>query len=119
MKLKIVSKKQNPLMKRNEVAFTIEHEKAGGTPTRAEIRKQVATQLKTKLELVYVKNVKTKTGTLVAVGEANAYESVEQANLMEPKHIIARNAVAPEKAEEPEAPKEAPEEAKEEEKEEE
>lgn len=119
MKLKIISKEQNPLMKRNEVAFTVEHEKAGGTPTRAEIRKQLATQLKTKLELVYVKHVETKTGTMVAVGEANAYESVEQANLVEPKHIIARNTVAPEKAEEPEASEGAGEKEEEEEKEEE
>jgi small subunit ribosomal protein S24e len=119
MKLEIISKEQNPLMKRREVVFRIEHEKDGGTPTRAEIRKQIATQLKTKLELVYVKQVKTKTGTMVAVGEANAYESVEQANLVEPKHVIARNTVAPEKAEEPEAPEEAPEKEEEEEKEEE
>ena len=107
MKLKIISKKQNPLMKRREVTFKIEHDKAGGTPTRVEIRKQLATQLKTKLELGYIKQVETKTGTMVAVGEANAYESIEQANLVEPKHIIARNVAAPEKPEEPQAPEEA------------
>ena len=109
MKVKIVSKEQNPLLKRKEVTFRIEHDKNGGTPTRVEVRKQLATLLKIDLELVYIKHMETKTGTMVAVGEANAYESIEQANLIEPKHIIARNAPPekPEKAEEPQTPEEA------------
>ena len=108
MKVKIVSKEQNPLLKRKEVTFRIEHDQNGGTPTRVEVRKQLATLLKTDLELVYIKQVKTKTGTMVAVGEANAYESIKQANLIEPKHIIARNAPPkkPEKAEESQTPAE-------------
>ena len=106
MKLKIVSKEQNPLLKRKEVTFSVEHAQTGGTPTRVEVRKQLATSLKTDLELVYVKHVETKTGTMVAIGEANAYDSIEQAKLMEPKHIIARNAT-PEKPEEPQTPEES------------
>jgi len=51
--------------------------------------------------------MQTKTGTMTTVGKANVYDSVEQAKSLEPKHIIARNAV-PEKADEtaPEEPKE-------------
>jgi small subunit ribosomal protein S24e len=110
MKLKIVSKEQNPLMKRKEVTFRVEHAQTGGTPTRVEVRKKLATLLKTDLDLVYVKQLETKTGTMVAIGEANAYNSVEQAKLMEPKHIIARNAIPEEKPEEAQAPEEKPEE---------
>ena len=106
MKLKIISKEQNPLLKRKEVTFSVEHAQTGGTPTRVEVRKQLATLLKTDLELVYVKHVETKTGTMVAIGEANAYDSIEQAKLMEPKHIIARNAT-PEKPEEAQTPEES------------
>ena len=113
MKLKIVSKEQNPLMKRKEVTFSVEHAQTGGTPTRVEVRKQLATLLKTDLNLVYVKQLETKTGTMVAIGEANAYNSVEQAKLVEPEHIIARNAI-PEKPEEAEAPEEKPEKPEEE-----
>jgi len=112
MKLKIISKEQNPLMKRNEVTFSVEHAQTGGTPTRVEVRGQLAALLKTDLELVYVKQLETKTGTMVAVGEANAYDSIEQAKLMEPKHIIARNST-PEKPEEAQAPEEAAEEEEE------
>ncbi len=113
MKLKIVSKEQNPLMKRKEVTFSVEHAQTGGTPTRVEVRKQLAKLLKTDLDLVYVKQLETKTGTMVAIGEANAYDSVEQAKLVEPKHIIARNAI-PEKPEKAEAPEEKPEKPEEE-----
>jgi small subunit ribosomal protein S24e len=112
MKLKIISKEQNPLMKRREITFRVEHAQTGGTPTRVEVRKQLASLLKTDLNLVYVKQLETKTGTMVAVGEAKAYDSIEQAKLMEPKHIIARNAT-PKKPEEAQAPEEAAEEEEE------
>jgi ribosomal protein S24E len=115
MKLKIVSKEQNPLMKRREVTFSVEHAQTGGTPTRVEVRKQLATLLKTELDLVYVKQLETKTGTMVAIGEANAYDSIEQAKLVEPEHIIARNAIPEEKPEESPAPEKAAEKEKEEE----
>jgi ribosomal protein S24E len=109
MKVEIVSKEENPLLKRKEVTFRIEHHKEGGTPTRKEVKEQLANLLKIDQELVYLKNVKTKTGTTVAVGEANAYESIEQANLIEPKYIIARNAhpEKPKQAEETPATEEA------------
>ncbi len=106
MKINIISKKQNPLLKRKEVTFSIDHAQTGGTPTRVEVSKQLAALLKAKRELVYVKNVQTKTGTMIAVGEANVYDSIEQAKIMEPKHIIARNAL-PEKPEESQAPEES------------
>jgi small subunit ribosomal protein S24e len=123
MKINIISKDQNPLMKRREVKFSVDHSDVGGTPSRLEVSKQLASLLKTKVELVFVQNLETKTGTMVTVGEANVYDSVEQAKFMEPKHMIARNAL-PEKAEEPkeekpQAKEEQPEEEKEETKEEE
>jgi small subunit ribosomal protein S24e len=112
MNVRITSEEYNPLLKRKEVAFEIEHKETGGTPSRFEVRKSLATLLKTDLELVYVKKMETKTGTMIAVGEANAYDSIEQAKFVEPKHIIARNTPS-EKKEKPEEPEE-PEEKKEE-----
>jgi ribosomal protein S24E len=99
MKVNIISKESNPLLKRRELTFSIDHAQTGGTPTRTEVRKQIASLLKTKPELVYVKNIKTKTGTMIATGEVNIYESIEQAKLVEPKHLIARN-ITPEKPQE-------------------
>ena len=99
MKVSITSKQQNNLMKRQEVSFSVDHSDNGGTPARAEVSNQLASLLKAKRELVYITNMQTKTGTMTTVGNANVYDSVEQAKNLEPKHIIARNAV-PEKAEE-------------------
>jgi len=99
MKVKIVSQEYNPLLKRKEIVFEVEHSDTRGTPPRFEVRKKLASKLKTSVELVYVNRMETKTGTMIAAGEANAYDSVEHAKLLEPEHIVARNA-PPEKAEE-------------------
>ncbi|MCW4016491.1 MAG: hypothetical protein NWF06_08990 [Candidatus Bathyarchaeota archaeon] len=112
MKVNIISKEQNTLMKRKEITFNVDHAQDGGTPSRVEVSRGLASLLKTKPELVFVKNMKTKTGTMISVGEANVYDSIDQAKLMEPKHVIARN-VIPEKAEEPQAQEEAEEEKEE------
>ena len=108
MNVKIISKEYNPLLKRREVTFKVEHTETGGTPRRFEVRKKLATLLKKDIELIYVRKMETKTGTMTAVGEANAYDSVEQAKIVEPKHIVARN-LPPKQSEQsqtPEKPKE-------------
>jgi small subunit ribosomal protein S24e len=99
MEVEVVSEKKNPLLKRREVCFQVEHSQTGSTPQRIEIRKAVATALKTNADLVFVKRFETKTGTQTAVGVANVYDSVEQARLIEPEYIINRN-VPPEKPKE-------------------
>lgn len=91
MEIKITQQQYNPLLKRREVVFQVEHTQTKGTPTRLEIRDSLAKMLSTNPETVYVKRVETKAGTMRAMGEANAYDSVEQAKLVEPKYIIARN----------------------------
>lgn len=102
MEIKVVSEKHNPLLKRREVLFEIDHKQTGGTPRRFEVRKALAKLLNVELDLVYVKKFSTKTGTMSAVGTANVYQSAEQAKLVEPKYIILRNA-PPEKPEEKKA----------------
>ena len=103
MEIKITKEQQNRLLKRKEITFEIDHSQTGGTPQRLEIRNKLAEVLKTKPELVYVKRVETKTGTMKATGEANAYDSIEQAKLIEPEYIINRN-IPQEKKEKAEAP---------------
>ena len=105
MKVNIISKEQNPLMKRTEVTFSVDHSQNGGTPSRADVSRQLASMLKRKAELVFVKNFETKRGTMVGVGEANIYDTIEQAKFLEPKHIMTRNNV-PESTEESEDKKE-------------
>ncbi len=113
MQIKVTSEKRNPLLKRREVVFEVDHKQAGSTPPRLQVRRELASLLKSDLELVYVKRLETRTGTMVAVGEANAYDSVEDAKLVEPEYVIARNvpSVTPEEEERTrEKPREKPEE---------
>ena len=71
----------------------------GKTPPRLEVKKAIAVELKISEDLVFVKKMQTMTGTNTAVGVANAYETVEQANFIEPEYIRKRNSP-------PEEPKE-------------
>ncbi len=91
MEIKILSQRYNPLLKRNEVIFEVEHKQTKGTPPRLHVREELARKLGVKMELVYIRKIETKTGAMTAIGEANVYDSVEQANFIEPKYIIARN----------------------------
>jgi len=105
MEIKIVSEKENQLLKRKEVSFHVEHASDGSTPPRLEVRKAVASALKKNADLVFIKKLETKTGTRSAVGFANVYDSAEQAKAIEPQYIVKRN-VPPEKPKEEEKPKE-------------
>jgi len=99
MKVKIVSAKENPLLKRKEVNFKVEQDTREKTPTRVEVKKALAAELKTSEELVFVEKMQTLTGTNVAAGAANAYETMEQARRIEPEYIVKRN-IPPEKPKE-------------------
>ena len=89
--LEIVEKKRNPLLRRYEVVFEVDHSDIGGTPPRTEVRKLIAEKLGVDFSVVYVRKYETMTGTMKAVGRAHVYDSVEEAKFIEPDYIIARN----------------------------
>ncbi|MFB3889070.1 MAG: 30S ribosomal protein S24e [Candidatus Bathyarchaeia archaeon] len=103
MELKILSKKENPLLKRKEIQFKVEHGPKGKTPGRLEIKRSIASELQVSEQLVFVKRMKTMTGTNTAVGEANAYQTLEQAKFIEPDYIVKRNIPAEKPKEEEKA----------------
>ncbi|MFQ6095303.1 MAG: 30S ribosomal protein S24e [Candidatus Bathyarchaeia archaeon] len=90
MKIEISSQKRNDLLKRREITFTVVHEKTG-TPSRLEIRERIAAMMNADIGSVYIIKMETKTGSTVTVGEANVYDSAEQAKYTEPDHIVSRN----------------------------
>jgi small subunit ribosomal protein S24e len=104
MEIKITKQKENPLLKRKEIQFNVEHDTAS-TPPRTEVRRAVASALKSNTDLVFIKKFETKTGTHTAVGTANLYESIEQAKLIEPEYIIKRNSTSEKPKEEAEEQK--------------
>ncbi len=99
MQIKIESTKENPLLKRTEVGFTIVQGPKEKTPQRLEAKKAVAVEMKVGNDVVFIKRMRTKTGTSITQGVANVYQSVAQAKIVEPEYILKRNAP-------PEKPKE-------------
>jgi small subunit ribosomal protein S24e len=91
MKVKIVSEKENVLLKRKEVVFEVNHQDVGSTPPRMEVKKALANLLGVDQDLVFIKRYETKTGTLTALGRANIYSNIEQAKSIEPEYILKRN----------------------------
>lgn len=91
MQVKIESSKDNPLLKRTEVGFTIVQGPKEKTPERLEVKKAVANEMKLGLDVVFIKRMRTKTGTSITVGEANVYQSAAQAKMVEPEYIQKRN----------------------------
>lgn len=100
MEIHITSSKENPLLKRKEVEFRVDHGPNGKTPTRFEAKKALATELKVNENMVFIKKMRSMTGTNIAVGNANAYQTIEQAKLVEPEYIIKRNSPPKPKEEE-------------------
>ena len=99
MEIKIESTKNNPLLKRKEVGFTIIQGPKEKTPQRLDVKKALAVELKVGDDVVFIKRMHTKTGTNITTGEANVYQSAAQAKLVEPEYIRKRNSP-------PEKPKE-------------
>jgi ribosomal protein S24E len=110
MKVKVVDHHRNSLLQRREVTFEVEHDPHEGTPTRAELKKNLAEILKANIDLVFIEKAVTKTGSLLTVGEANVYEAAEQVKIVEAEHIINRNIppVKPKEGEVAPAKEEAP-----------
>lgn len=98
MKIEIVEKQRNELLKRNEVEFHVDHEKSG-TPSRMEVKQKLASVLGVDEAKVFVTKLVTKTGSMTSVGRANVYDSADQAKIIEQKHIILRNSPKLEKKE--------------------
>ena len=99
MQINIESTKNNPLLKRKEVGFSIIQGPKEKTPPRLEVKNALASELKIGREVVFVKHMHTKTGTNITQGVANVYQTVEQAKVVEPEYIRKRNSP-------PEKPKE-------------
>jgi len=90
MEIEIDSKKNNPLLKRTEVYFTIKH--AGeGTPNREIIRSELADKLNSKKENVVVNIIKTGFGIQETTGYVKVYSSLESSKGIEREHILKRN----------------------------
>ncbi len=99
MELQVLTRKENPLLKRVEVTFKAVH-KAEPTPTRDALRSELAKQLKSAKDAVIVDRSNSSFGRYETLGYAKIYKSKEEALSIERSHILVRN-----KRKEPEAKK--------------
>jgi len=88
VKLELTSTKINKVVGRKELAFKIDE---ASTPSRADVRREIAVVMRTELDNVYVRELKTKSGTRKTTGVAHIYNDVATALTVEPKYIITRN----------------------------
>lgn len=107
MKVEIVEKAENPLLKRTEIKFKVDHTGAP-TPKRLEVQAQLAALLGISEELLVIGKLASTYGHQVASGIARAYSSREQLEELEPKHLLKRGLPKEAKPEKPaeEKPKE-------------
>jgi small subunit ribosomal protein S24e len=89
MKFEIVEKKENPLLKRIELRFKVTHEKSS-TPTRAEVKTQIALAINVPEELVVIEKFASLHGKQEASGIARVYESKEILETFELKYLLKR-----------------------------
>ncbi len=92
MKMEITEQKQNPLMKRTEVYFTIDH-KGEATPGRNAVAEEVAKQLKSKRDCVVVDSIESVFGAGMSKGYAKVYDSKDAAMEFESEYLLKRNGI--------------------------
>ncbi len=92
MEIEIVHRRENPLLKRVEVRFSVSHPKAS-TPPRDELRKALATALHATKDIVILDHTRSEFGRFVSRGYAKVYKAKEDALRIERKHILVRNAL--------------------------
>jgi len=99
MELKIIEKRENPLLHRLEVQFEVVHIK-DKTPTREDVRNLLAANLNAEKNRVVLERMHTSFGAPVTRGFAKIYECVEHALKTEPEYVLLRNKLIEKKEEE-------------------
>lgn len=102
MELTITQRRDNPILDRTEVHFSVTHP-AEATPSRADLRKAVAAAVNAKNATVIVDWARSHYGRTVTDGYAKVYASKERAMELETIPILIRNGLVAEEAK-PKAP---------------
>ncbi|WP_136717058.1 30S ribosomal protein S24e [Halorientalis salina] len=98
MDIDIIEEDENPMLHRTDVRFEMVHEDA--TPSRLSVRDSLAAKLNKDSAEVVVHELDTKYGMRKTVGYAKVYDSPEYAQDVEQDHMLERNKIAADEAEE-------------------
>ena len=105
MKIESTQQKENPLQKRVEVYFTIDHN-GESTPGRNAVAEEIAKQTKSKRDCVVVDHIESVYGKGMSNGYAKVYENKEAALEFDREYLLKRNGIEAAKPEAAEAPAE-------------
>lgn len=97
MEIEITSRKENKILEREEVAFTMQFE--GKTPSRKQVQQKLSDIIGR--NIIVVEYIKPMYGASQATGYARGYTSAKQARAVEQQHILERNNLAAGKSEQP------------------
>lgn len=120
MEIEIDLKKDNPLLNRHEIKFTVKHP-GEKTPNREIIRSELAEKINAKKENIIIDYINSGFGIQESTGYAKIYNPTKFTEEIERKHILKRNKIISRKekkegAKEEKQPEAAEEKPKEEEK---
>lgn len=88
MELKIESSKENKLLNRKEITFTVEQDSS--TAKRDELTKELCKKLNLNPESTIIVRIDQGFGRKESSGVAHSYQSRELLEKYEPKHVLAR-----------------------------
>ncbi len=84
MEVRIIEERENPLLWRKEYFFEVLHPNEA-TPKKSEVAKVLSAKLNVPLELMSIKNYRSRFGMNLASGVLYVYESEEKLKLVEGK----------------------------------
>ena len=93
MKMEITKKTENPLFKRTEIYFVIDH--AGeATPSKGAVVEEIVKQTKAAKDTIVLDKIESVYGNGKSKGYVKVYESKEAALECEPDYLLKRNGIA-------------------------
>ena len=101
MEIDIFEEKENKVFNRKEIKFYVDYD-GESTPKVLDVKSKLVALLNTKKELIVVDNVQPHYGEPKALGYAKVYDTVEDLEYIETKHVIAKNTEVAEPAEDEE-----------------
>jgi len=98
MEIRIIEKKENKLLGRNEIYFEVMHE-GEPTPSRKDVKGKLVAMLDLNPEATVIQYIRSYFGSHVSKGYAKAYESRERMMYIEPEYVLKREGLIEEKEE--------------------
>ncbi len=90
MEVKITKQAENPLLKRKEIAFEVDHRDAS-TPSKKDVRSKLAALLTADEKLLIVDAYASSVGTGVSCGSARLYSDEKMLARAETKPTVKKN----------------------------